>query len=291
MNEEWLDLLGCPHCRSPLEPTGPEGSTLSCRACGRAYRVEGSTPILLLRQDVARFAQFSQEYRESRMQDGWRPLTPQQALGLPYGQPSGYPPLYWEVRRQSFTVFMSLLARAGPDPAVSAAADLGAGTGWLSYRLAQLGYRTLAVEASQDSELGLGAAERIYLSQVSFLPVVGDLEHPPLLPRSLGLIVFNASLHYAIDLEATLARAAESLVQGGRLVILDTPVGRRSRPGTGHGDRHFERSELDQALIRTGMRPRWIPIRRGGRWWLHQLKALLKGNERFSFPLVLADKP
>jgi SAM-dependent methyltransferase len=246
---------------------------------------------LLREQDVTRFARFSREYRESRLRDGWPALTPEQALALPYGQPGGYPPLYWEVRRQTFAVLMSLLAREGPDPAVGPSADLGAGTGWLSYRLAQLGYRTLAVEASYDEAFGLGAAERIYLSRVCFLPVVGDLEHPPLLPRRLGLIVFNASLHYATDLEATLVRASESLLQGGRLVILDTPVANRSRPGTGHGDRHFDRSELDQALIGAGMRPRWIPIRRSGRWWLHQLKALLKGNERFSFPLIVADKP
>ncbi len=289
--EDWLDLLGCPQCSGTLQLTGPASTPLQCRACSRAYRVEGPTPVLLREQDLARFAQFGQEYRDSRLRDGWTVLTPQQALGLPYGQPEGYPPLYWQVRRETFAVLMSILAREGPDPAAGPVADLGAGTGWLSYRLAQLGYRVLAVEASDDADLGLGAAERVYLPQVPFLPVLGDLEHPPLLPGTLSLIAFNASLHYATDLEATLGRAAECLLPGGRLVILDTPIAPRSRPGTGRGDRHFDRNELDQALVTAGLRPRWIPIRRGPRWWLHQAKVLLKGNERFSFPLIIAEKP
>jgi SAM-dependent methyltransferase len=225
------------------------------------------------------------------LQEGWSALTAQQASGLPYGQPEGYPPLYWEVRRQSFTGLMSVLAREGPDPAVGPVADLGAGIGWLSYRLAQVGYRVLAVEASGDEDFGLGAAERHYLGQVSFLPVLGDLEHPPLLPRTLSLLLFNASLHYAADLEATVGRAAESLLPSGRLVVLDTPIARQPRPGSGRGDRHFDRDELDQALTQAGLRSRWIPIRRGSRWWLHQAKVFLKGDERFSFPLIVADKP
>ena len=32
------------------------------------------------------------------------------------------------------------------------AADLGAGTGWLSFRLAQIGYQVLAVDASRDAD-------------------------------------------------------------------------------------------------------------------------------------------
>jgi SAM-dependent methyltransferase len=254
------------------------------------FRVKGSQPVLLRAQDVDRFEQFSQEYTNSRTRDGWSVLTPQQALALPFGQPEGYPRLYWEVRRQSFRVLMGILAREGPDPAAGPAADLGAGIGWLSYRLAQLGHRVLTVEASDDPDWGLGAAERYYLPQVSFLPVQGDLEHPPLLPGTVSLIVFNASLHYASDLDSTVRRAAEALLPGGRLVVLDTPIARQSRPGTGRGDRHFDRKELNQALTQAGLRPRWIPVRRGRRWWLHQAKALLKGDERFDFPLVLADR-
>lgn len=70
-----------------------------------------------------------------------------------------------------------------------------------------------------------------------------------------------------------------------------SPLQLASPASRGHGDRHFDCSELDRALANVGMQVRWIPIRRGGRWWLHQVKAFLTGNERFSFPLIVAGKP
>jgi SAM-dependent methyltransferase len=169
-------------------------------------------------------------------------------------------------------------------------ADLGAGTGWLSYRLAQVGYRVVAVEASLDRDLGLGAAEVNYLSQVCFLSVQGNLECPPFLPATMALIILNASLHYAADLERTLEHTAHTLQPGGRLIVLDTPIAARSRPGTGRGDRHLGRSELEEALVRASLNPRWIDIRRGVNWYMHQAKAFLRREPRFSFPMVVADK-
>jgi SAM-dependent methyltransferase len=96
---------------------------------------------------------------------------------------------------------MSFLARQGPTPAHGPAADLGAGVGWLSYRLAQIGYQVLAVDISRDADCGLGVAERYYLSQANFQLILGNLEYPPLQAGHLSLIVFNASLHYTSDLE------------------------------------------------------------------------------------------
>jgi SAM-dependent methyltransferase len=248
-------------------------------------------PVLLRPEDRARLLHFSLEYRDARLRDGWQPLSLEEAQALPYGQPPGYPPLYWQVRRQSFAALMSVLAREGPSPANGPAADLGAGIGWLGYRLAQLGYRVVAVEASQDQDFGLGAAERYYASQVPFLPVQGNLEFPPLQAGALGLVVFNASLHYAADLAATLGRAAELLQSGGRLIVLDTPIARQPRPGTGRGDRHLGRAELQGALLEAGLQPRWLEVRRGHQWWLHQARALLRRDARFSFPITFADKP
>jgi SAM-dependent methyltransferase len=216
-------------------------------------------------------------------------LTPEQALCLPYGVPPGYPRLYWEVRRQSFERLMGLLAQEGPPSETGPVADLGAGTGWLAHRLAQAGYRSLALEASLDADFGLGAAD-VYRTSAPdhFLPVHGDLERPPLQRGGLGAVILNASLHYARDLDGALHRGAAALRPGGRLVILDTPIAARPRPGGGLGDRHLGRQELQAALAAAGLRPRWIPIRRGVRWWLFQVKHRLKGGASFSFPLVLA---
>jgi SAM-dependent methyltransferase len=185
---------------------------------------------------------------------------------------------------------MGILAREGPTPAHGPVADLGAGTGWLSYRLAQIGYPVLAVDASRDADWGLGAAERHYLPRVPFALAQGSLEHPPLRGNRLALIILNASLHYALDLEGALSRIASALEPGGRLVVLDSPIARRPRPGTGLGDRHLGRQELHEALLGAGLPPRWQPIRRGARWWLHQAKAWLKRDALFSFPMIIADR-
>ncbi|MBN1810292.1 MAG: methyltransferase domain-containing protein [Anaerolineae bacterium] len=284
----WLDVLGCPCCHSLLRQ---EAEGLVCTDGDHWYPIVDGIPSLVQPEDRARFAQFSLRYREARLREGWQPLTVDQALSLPFGSPPGYPLLYWEVRHQSYRALMRLLAREGPPPQAGPAADLGAGTGWLAYRLAQAGYRVLAVEASLDQDFGLGATEGYRAGMPEWLlPVQGDLEHPPLAYGKTSLIILNASLHYAADLGSTLRQMAAALHPQGRLVILDTPVARRPHPGTGKGDRHLGREELQQALLDAGLSPYWVRIPRTRRWWIRQLKAWAKGEALFTFPMIWACK-
>jgi SAM-dependent methyltransferase len=210
---------------------------------------------------------------------------------LPFGSPPGYPPLYWEIRRQSYTALARLLKRQGPPPSVGPVADLGAGFGWLAYRLAKAGYRTLAVDVSLDDAFGLGAARPyVKASRGRLLLLQGDLAHPPLRSGRWSIILFGASLHHADDLEGSLQRAARALLPGGCLFILDAPIAHQPVPGTGRGDRHLGREELEQALLRADLQPYWCSVPRGPRWWLHQLKSLLKQQPLFSFPIVWAER-
>jgi SAM-dependent methyltransferase len=284
------NAFGCPYCQSALTAGGHPGLPWQCCGCGQRFALEGGIPALVRREDAERFSAFGEAYRQARLHEGRRRLMPEQALALPSGRLPGYPPLYWEVRRQSFAALMGFLARWGPAPGHGPVADVGAGMGWLSYRLAQLGYRVLAVDASLDSDFGLGAAERLYLSHVRFGLAQGGLEHPPLREGALSLIVLNASLHYAIDLAGALSRNARALRPEGQLIILDTPVSRQPRPGTGRGDRHLGRRELEAALEAAGLSARWITVRRGRAWSVYQLKAWLRRAPRFSFPMVVAGR-
>jgi SAM-dependent methyltransferase len=283
------DALGCPYCQAALH-VSQDTLSWQCRECGQRFDSQGQIPVLIRREDAARLAEFSRQYRQARLGEGWQSLTQQQALALPEGCPPGFPALYWQVRRQSFGVLMDILADEGPPPTDGPAADLGAGNGWLSYRLAQAGYPVLAVDASLDNDWGLGMAERCYVPRVPLRLAQGDLEHPPLQAGQFTLILFNASLHYATDLENALRRAARALQRGGRIIILDTPIARQPRPGTGQGDRHLGQKELHEALLRAGLSPRWVLVRRQARWWFYQAKAWLRRSPRFSFPLVIADR-
>lgn len=283
---DWLDVLGCPHCQGPLQQGN--GGVLRCSTCDYQFSTREGFPSLIRPERVALLERFARRYREARLTEGWSPLTRDDLLRLPFSSPPGYPPLYWEVRCQTYKALIKRLMKVGPGPKVGAAADLGAGVGWLSYRLVEAGYRVLAVEASLDKDFGLGAA-RIYntLSPTRFLPISGDLEYPPLQHQSLGLIIFNASLHYAHDLADTLQCAAQALRPDGQLFVLDAPIASRPCAGSSLGDRHLGRRELEDVCLAVGLRSHWIPVRRSVRWWVYRVKAWWKGDAAFSFPMFV----
>jgi SAM-dependent methyltransferase len=105
--------------------------------------------------------------------------------------------------------------------------DLGAGNGWLSYRLAQRGHRCIAVDLRKDGVDGLGAAEELR-QLAGFECVVAPFERLPLADRSADVAIFNASLHYATDLALVLSEAHRCIRAGGHIVIMDSPF---YRPG------------------------------------------------------------
>lgn len=130
----------------------------------------------------------------------------------------------WGVRARSFEVFLAQVA----DPITRAAGrplrvlDLGAGNGWLSYRLALRGHECTAVDIRDDHVDGLGAAEA-FRARVPFDCFVASFDALPMADGYADLTVFNAALHYATDLGATLAEAVRATRRGGMLVILDSP--------------------------------------------------------------------
>jgi uncharacterized protein YbaR (Trm112 family) len=285
----WLSVLACPDSGGDLHQEAEH--LLVCVACRQQFTVEQGIPSLIPEDRRAELTAQSLSYRQARLDEGWRPMTQRQLLTLPGGSPEGYPPLYWEVRRQSFRAFTHSLQQEGPGPDDGPAADLGAGIGWLAHHLAQRGYQTLALDASLDNDIGLGASVP-YRSRFPdrFLPTQGDLGSLPLRQASFGPLVFNASLHDAHDLAETLHRAARALHPGGWLVTLDTPIARSARPGSGIGDRHLGRKELEGALRASHLRSRHVRVQRGLRWRAYQLRAALRGDDPFSFPMVIASR-
>jgi SAM-dependent methyltransferase len=177
-------------------------------------------------------------------------------------------------------------------------ADLGAGFPWLSHRLSSLGHAVLAVDLSPDADFGLGAA-RLFPTAAQrgdptglswgpggFLPLLGDLEWPPLALAAYDVVICNASLHYAHDLRAAVARMAQALRSAGALVIVDSPIITASRPGRDAG-RGLDRALVENALRDAGLTVTWHRVPRGWLWQRHQLKNWLLRRPGFEFPVVV----
>ncbi len=174
--------------------------------------------------DVTMMRRFRAAYAEHRAAEG-RAYTREELLRLPY-MSSGPLARQWAVRRRTYEAFMQrvllpLVAASRTPPHVL---DLGAGNAWLSYRLTLAGCEATAVDVRDDRVDGLGAADVfVPLAPARFARVVGSFESIPLADRSADVVVFNASLHYAVKLAVTLHEARRVARPSGRIVILDTP--------------------------------------------------------------------
>ena len=175
---------------------------------------------------------FAEDYAAHREAEG-RGYAGEALLALPYVQ-TGPLARQWAVRARSFETFVAQLLR--PMAAVSGrplkVLDLGAGNGWLSYRIALEGHRATALDIRDDDVDGLGASHPFLQRANGKMGIaVAGFEDIPAPDTSFDIAVFNASLHYAVDLASVLAEAARVVRPGGRLAILDSPFYRRETDG------------------------------------------------------------
>jgi len=172
----------------------------------------------------ASLASFAFAYAEHRAAEG-RALSPDDLLALP-NLPSGPLASQWAVKARSYSSFVRhVLGPAAADAQRPLTIlDLGAGNGWLSYRVALEGHSAIALDIRNDTIDGLGAAEP-YVAQVPgrFERLLASFDEIPLERWSVDLAVFNASLHYATDLRRVIAEAWRVTRPGGQLAILDSP--------------------------------------------------------------------
>ena len=173
---------------------------------------------------AAAMRSFRVAYAEQRAAEG-RSYTREELLSLPY-LTRGPLARQWAVRQRTFDVFMRrvmspILGASRTPPHVL---DLGAGNAWLAYRLALAGCDCTAVDIRDDGVDGLGAAEPyLALAGEHIHRVVGSFESIPVADDSADVILFNASLHYALDFAGALREARRVARPGARIVILDSP--------------------------------------------------------------------
>jgi SAM-dependent methyltransferase len=221
----WLPRFACPECRTDLLETDVE--RFACAQCGRVFDRRAGVWRFLTAARGARLEPFVRQYRVVRQREGRRPSSPDYYRRLPSVAPGDPHAKDWQIRRETYHHLLGHVLAAGPRPLH--VLDLGAGSGWLSHRLAALGHRLVAVDAIDDEVDGLGAT-RHYAT--GFASVQADFDALPFALGQFDLVVFNGSLHYAADTAATLERAHRVLAPGGALVVMDSPMFRADGDGS-----------------------------------------------------------
>jgi SAM-dependent methyltransferase len=187
----------------------------------------------------------------------------------------------WSVRARSFDALDGRWLRDGPKRIL----DLGAGNGWLCYRTAQSGHAPVAVDVRTDGVDGLAAAQGYGLRLETLFPrVAASFERMPFRANSFDVGIFNASLHYALDLGAVLREVARVVTAGGRIFIIDSPfyrseaVGRqmveekRRNAGRQFGDLAGDLAGLPFIEFLTPRRLREASSRLGLTWRRHRVR-------------------
>jgi ubiquinone/menaquinone biosynthesis C-methylase UbiE len=162
------------------------------------------------------YRRFLADYGTIRQAEGRGSSSREYYLALPYQDLSERNSEQWRIRARTYRYFeKNLLEDRSLD-----ILDLGAGNGWMSYRLAQRGHRPVAVDIFTDPQDGLAAAK-----DYDLFPVVeAEFDHLPFADGQFDLAVFNSSLHYSTDYHGTLGEARRCLKPSGSIVVLDSPL-------------------------------------------------------------------
>jgi SAM-dependent methyltransferase len=238
----WLPRFQC-ECGG-IFSTQPS-AVFSCPACGARLEQEGGVFRCLPPARLAEAEPFLAQYRVVRQRDGYRADRAEYYRSLPdveAGDPQRH---IWRIRQRSFQRLMRVLRsrKATPPPAVL---DLGAGSGWLSYRLTKAGCRPVAVDLLLDDLDGLGARGHY---DVAFPCVQADFDALPFVPAQFDVVVFNGSLHYAPDVASTLCRASRMLAPRGTFVVVDSPLFEQESAGHSMRARNRERLRTEYGVV------------------------------------------
>jgi SAM-dependent methyltransferase len=201
-------------------------ASVRCRTCGFELREERGIWNALLPDRRTYFARFIGEYEVVRTSEGWGSDNAAFYLALPYKDLTNRNQWIWKIRSRSFLYIereiLPDLERHWKCPLVIL--DLGAGNGWLSYRLLLRGHSPIAVDLLSNDRDGLGAASH-YLEKVPklFPCFQAELDNLPFGDACCDCVIFNASFHYSEDYSRTVGEAVRCLRPGGTILIVDTP--------------------------------------------------------------------
>jgi ubiquinone/menaquinone biosynthesis C-methylase UbiE len=216
--------LICPECRAGVgELDRVREAGTPCAQCGFLLKKEDGILRALAPDRRAFYEQFIHDYGAIRKAEGRGSSDREYYLALPFEDRSGRNSDQWRIRARTYRYFESNLL---PEKSFDVL-DLGAGNGWMSYRLLQQGHRPVAVDIFMDELDGLAAARHYG----QFPCVEAEFDCLPFADAQFDLAVFNSSLHYSTDYQGTLYEARRCLRPSGRIVVLDSPLYRQRAHG------------------------------------------------------------
>lgn len=227
--------LRCPRCGHGLRSCAPSASLpATCSGCDLTLQERNGIVRALAPDHALRFEQFLRDYRRVRAEEGRGSSSAEYYLALPFADVTGRNRWQWKIRARTFACWER---RVLPEIERSFGRaldvlDAGAGNCWLSYRLALRGHRPVALDLLDDDLDGLGAGLQYFPHLPAPFPrFQADMDRLPFGPAQFDAVVFNASFHYSVDYEQTLAEAARCLRRPGYLVIADSPCYSRDASG------------------------------------------------------------
>jgi SAM-dependent methyltransferase len=213
--------LRCPRCSANL--SAANRSSFDCLKCGLSLPEYGGIIHALPPVRADHYAQFIADYERIRIAEGRGSRRADFYLALPYRDVSRLNSSQWQIRARTFDYLMYRILAPALFPRAPIL-DLGAGNCWMSFRLAQAGYKPVAVDLHDNSFDGMGAAEHFRKSLPKLFPRFrAELAHLPFQDEQFDAAIFNASFHYVEDAAAAVAEALRCVKPGGRIVICDTP--------------------------------------------------------------------
>jgi SAM-dependent methyltransferase len=167
--------------------------------------------------------QFAREYATIRRDEGWGSTDGAYYRALPFRDLTGRFNAIWRIRARSYATLVERVLQMLEDKASKPlrTLDLGAGSGWLAYRLACRGHVVTAIDILDDALDGLGAVRHF---GGAFTAVMAEYDRLPLPDTVADIVVFNAALHYSTNYSHTLRESLRVLREDGTLVILDSPM-------------------------------------------------------------------
>ncbi|MCX6081542.1 MAG: class I SAM-dependent methyltransferase [Chloroflexi bacterium] len=308
--------FACPTCHANLEHRNPAlgqspelTDELFCAAEGLSFQRSGGIWRFISTERATHYHQFKVEYENIRLAEGRGSRDASYYRALPRQDLSGSMSVDWQIRATSFdTMLQQVVMPLEANGRSLAILDLGAGNGWLSNHLAKRGHQVAAVDLLDNDFDGLACAQYF---QTEFTPVQAEFDLLPFPNNTADLVIFNASLHYSTNIQASLVEALRVLRATGKLIILDSPVyhtGSSGQKMVQERETHFQerfgfpsntlQSEnyLTYQLLKTLAAPlalqwKFITPFYGLRWMLRPLKAWLRANrEPAKFHIIVGSR-